>query len=1117
MAKSNRQRVDDVLQLVGLGLRPFVEGELSRIYPGDDWAGDAAARGNWSHEKAGKKPNPDDEDFLCWVVINHWQNVFRKVLGPIERGYITELREARGRFAHREGFTMDATARVCDTAYLLLSSIGAPEASQVDEIRTEVQRLRFEEKRPATTQALPGMDVGANGGLKPWRDVIEPHEDVATGRYQQAEFAADLAQVQRGGGLPEYRDPVEFFRRTFLTRGLRDLLIQTMRRLSGSGGEPVIDLLTNFGGGKTHSLLAVYHLCDQQVTPDSLPGIDSLLAESGIPKFPAEVTRAVMVGTALSPHRLVDKPDGCTVRTLWGEMAWQLGGVTAYELVREADENSVNPGSDVLRDLFELCGPAVILIDEWVAYARQLWNRDDLHGGSFDTQMSFAQSLAEAVKAVPNVMLLVSIPASDRFKDDGSPEDDADNDTGIEVGGQGGLEALKRLRNVIHRSDSPWQPATAEEGFEIVRRRLFKGLDADGFKHRDETARALVGMYQRNTAEFPSDSREPIYEERIRRAYPIHPELFDRLYQDWAALERFQRTRGVLRLMAAVVHSLWINGDQRPVIMPSSIPLDDTDVFEEVTRHLEDNWKPVVDADVDGAASIPAALDRENQAFGRAAAARRVARTVFMGSAPTLQRRVGGDGSAVQNPNRGIDDLRVKLGCVLPGETGAVFGDALRRLTDKTTHLYVDGSRYWFSTTASVARIAQDLADGYSIDKVHESLADWVRTENDRGCFARVHRMPAGPADVDDEPTVGLVILRPEYTHASKAGRSAAIELAEKILEQRQGGARIHKNMVVFLAADATRLEELELALRQHMAWSSISGRRDDLNLDRFGITQTETKLAQAADTIRQRINETYVWLLAPQQDPTDRALAFNAVKVDSNGTMAERVTRKVERDTTVITTYGASNLRLELDRIPLWRGDHVSVAQVWEDFTSHVYLPRLRDLSVLLGAVADGPRTLDLDRDGFGYAESYDEKEGRYRGLVVNEGVGSPVADGLSVVVRPSAAKSQASEIAETQGEGGSIPVEAGTASGETTGTASTGPTLPRRYFGRKTLNPTRVGLNASEIANEILAHLTPQDGVTVEVTIEINATGPGFDQATTRVVMENAAALNLDASEFE
>lgn len=1120
MPKSNRQRVDDALDLVVAGFGPFVAAELSRMYS-DDWVAQAADRGGWAREKGGSEPNPADPDFLFWVTINNWQNPFRKVLGQQERSYVGELRDARHKWAHKESFNADATYRVLDTAYLLLSAVGAPELAAVDDLRQEALRLRFEEMtKKATAAPLPGVIGSASeSGLPGWREVIEPHEDVATGRYQQAEFAADLAQVYRGNGLPEYTDPVEFFRRTFLTRGLRTLLVQTVRRLSGQTAEPVIDLLTNFGGGKTHSLLAVYHLAGVGPEAFSLPGMEEIGAEAGVDSIPSSVSRAVIVGTAMSPHRLIEKPDGTKVRTIWGEIAWQLAGIEGYSLVANEDIAGVDPGSDAIQELLELCSPCIILIDEWVAYARQLWARDDLLGGSFDAQMSFAQSLAEAVKAVPSAMLFVSIPASDKFSastdvDEGSVE------AGIEVGGVGGLEALKRLRNVMHRLDSPWQPATAEEGFEIVRRRLFKPLDADGFAKRDAVARRFMEMYRQQESEFPADSREASYEDRIRRAYPIHPEFFDRLYQDWAALERFQRTRGVLRLMAAVVHSLWANGDQNSLILPSSIPLDDQHVFEEVTRHLEDNWKPVVDTDIDGQGSVPNVLDRDVPSLGRLQAARRVARTVFIGSAPTMQRRTH-DGAVAQNPNRGIEDVRIKLGSALPGDNTAVFGDALRRLTDRATHLYVDGSRYWYSTVPSVASTAQALADGYRDDEIHEALARLIQTQTDHGDFARVHRCPHNPGDVNDEASAGLVILRSEYAYAARSVSSEALKLVNEILARRSGGERSYRNMLTFLAADQGKLPDLFTSIRQHMAWTNIFDRQAEMNLDQFGVTQARTKRDTAEDTVKQRMNETYIWLLVPVQNPEDSEFHIEAIRTNGQGGLATRASRKATPDH-LTTVYGATNLRLELDRVPLWRGsDHVDVKQVWEDFARYPYLPRLKDETVFLAAVAAGPQGFAVEDEGFGYAESFDVDAGRYRGLVIDGSAFRPVADGNSVLVMPTVALAQRRLERQIQeGElSESTPGEDETGMETRQGgkqDASAG--VPHHFFARMEVqNPARLAAVAGGIAAELVPHLAAAPGVSLKITIEIEANGPGFDEETTRVVTENARTLGLQPAEFD
>ncbi|NMC03046.1 MAG: ATP-binding protein, partial [Chloroflexi bacterium] len=476
-----------------------------------------------------------------------WNEVFKKTLGFSERSLVSELREVRNRWAHQEPFTTDDAYRALDSASRLLTAISAPQAADLEKMKLELLRLRFDEQVRGERRKSAGAAVesAVTGALKPWREVVTPHKDVASGRYQQAEFAADLWQVHLGEGSDEYRHPVEFYRRTYLTDSLKQLLENAIRRLTGQGGDPVVQLQTNFGGGKTHSMLALYHLFSGANLGELL-GLDEILkAAGGVTALPA-VRRVVLVGNRISPGNPVVKPDGTVVRTLWGELAWQLGGRAAYDRLRADDERATSPG-DVLRELFNDYGPCLILIDEWVAYARQLHEASDLPGGSFETHFTFAQALTESAKLARQCLLVISLPASDTTGSPHAPVDD------VEVGGERGRAALDRLRNAVGRVESSWRPASAEEGFEIVRRRLFEPLIApEQYTARDVTARAFYELYRTQAAEFPPETREAEYEQRIRAAYPIHPEIFDRLYTDWSTLLKFQRTRGVLRLMAAV-------------------------------------------------------------------------------------------------------------------------------------------------------------------------------------------------------------------------------------------------------------------------------------------------------------------------------------------------------------------------------------------------------------------------------------------------------------------------------------------------------------------------------------------------------------------------------------
>ena len=555
-----------------------------------------------------------------------WNEIFGHGFSPSIRSLVFEVADARNAWAHRQQFTTDDTARALDSMERLLEAFGnSDERQKIRGLRRDLVRQMFDEESRAERRRTAAKPTEGQplAGLTPWREIITPHADVATGRFNQAEFAADLYEVSQGRADDEYQDPEDFFARTYLTAGLRDLLVGATRRLSGGDGDPVIELQTNFGGGKTHSMIALYHLASG-IPAARLPGVSEMLAEAGL-ELPAQVNRAVLVGQVMSVSQPKRVSSGTALNTMWGHLAYQLGGQEGYELVRTDDEAGTNPGES-LRELFRRYGPAVVLIDEWVAYARQLPDAGPdgrrVAAGDFDTQFTFAQALTEAAAAADNVVVLITIPASD-----------------IETGGPRGLTALERLKNVVARTATQWQPATADESFEIVRRRLFDPIAPEKARVRDGVIRAFSEMYSDAAGDFPSGTGEADYRRRMELSYPIHPELFDRLFEDWSALDKFQRTRGVLRLMATAISQLWQRGDQSLLIMPGNLPMDSGTVASELKKYLEEGWDPVIKSDVDGPNALPLRIDSDFPHFGRLSATRRAARTVYMGSAPVPRAR----------------------------------------------------------------------------------------------------------------------------------------------------------------------------------------------------------------------------------------------------------------------------------------------------------------------------------------------------------------------------------------------------------------------------------------------------------------------------------------------
>ncbi len=834
---------------------------------------------------------------------------------------------------------------------------------------------------------------------------------------------------------------------------------------------------------------------------NKLNGVEELLAADDL-DLPAEtVRRAVLVGHQLQPGESKTKPDGTVVRTMWGELAHQLGGAEGYALVAEADRTGTSPGG-ALTDLLRSCAPCLVLIDEWVGYARQLYGISGLPAGSFDAHFSFAQALTDAAANAPGALLVATIPSSQ-----------------IEVGGEGGQAALTRLENLFARTQANWRTATAEESFEIVRRRLFKDVSPDAARQRDAVVRAFAKLYQSRSADFPPECREGDYQRRMQATYPVHPELFDRLFGEWSALERFQRTRGVLRLMATVIHSLWISGDPSLLIMPCTIPVDNGDVAEELIRHLDAAWRTVVETDIDGPGALPLRLDKENSNFGRFQAARKVARAVYFGSAPSQQAA-----------NRGLDDRSIKLGCLQPGDDRpATYSDALRRLSDQAMYLYRDGTRYWYALQPTVNRMARDRAENHfsdaDADEVIRGLVDDA-LRKDRGHFAGVHPCPRSPADVPDEDEARLVALDPTAPHDTKVDESEALRTAGLILLERSGGARQYSNMLVFLAADVTRLRDLRQAVRSFLAWESIDRDADSLGLDEYQKSQTRTKLTEASDTVKTRIGETYIWALHPLQPPDDPTgdIRWEKSRLTSSASLADRVSRKLDQDEALIREYAGTRLRIDLDRVPLWRdgpgGEKaaVSVKQLWEDFTRYLYLPRLLRRGVLEDAIKKGVADTAWSTDGFAYADGHNGE--RYVGLRAGEQLLSIAPSGL--VVHPEAAVRQfAKDGAEPEQDGGkgteATEEEEVPARTDPVGAPKL-PPKPTRYYGRVTLASDRWTRIAAKIAEGIVQKLTKVDGAQVTVTIEVEARAEGgFNESTRSDVDENATTLNFNASDFD
>jgi len=937
--------------------------------------------------------------------------------------------------------------------------------------------------------------------MKPWREVAVPHSDVLKGTFQQAEFAADITAVHSGKAPPVYQDAAAFFERTYITEGMRLLLTQVAQRLAGRGGEPVIQLQTAFGGGKTHTMLAVLHLATRSVPLSDLPGIPTLIERAGLMDVP-QAKVAVIDGTARAPGQPW-KHARATVNTLWGELAWQLGGGDGLAMVREADASGTSPGKEVLRDLLAAFAPCVVLMDELVAYIRQFPEGQALSGGTYDSNLSFVQALTEAAKLVPTAVVLASLPESE-----------------VEAGSSRGVAALRALEKTFGRVQALWKPVATEEAFEIVRRRLFEPVrDANA---RDVVCRAFADAYVAEGAKLPGETQEGRYYDRLCQAYPIHPEVFDRLYEDWTTIDGFQRTRGVLKLMAKVIARLWKDNNQDLMILPGSLPLADGDVRSELTYLLPPGWDAVIEGDIDGDRAETTELEAKEPRFGQANAARRVARTLFLGTAPS---------SVATKPGiRGLDRGRVLLGCVQPGQPSAVYADALGRLADRLHYLNSTGdkaanaTRYWFDTRANLRREMEERKRRFGLasdvrQKVEAAVKQLLANAPP---FDGVHVFTPH-ADVPDDGALRLVVLPPEQPYLKDAPRPATVAVLD-YLRSHGGQPRHRANRLIFLAADQAVVKRLQDATKVAMAWGSIVEDVDEgrLNIDQYQKRQAQ-KEWQAAEAALPRVaRECFRWLLCPvQDDPKADRLAVEAFTLNTtSGGIGGELARVCRENELVIEEWSPIHLRECLKGL-YWKNGRTNVAAAtfWEDSLRYLYLPRLKTRDVFALAVRAGAPT----KDYFGTA--YGESGGKFEGFQF--GAGNVSVDGTLLLIETEAAARYDLEsgkvVAPTDDDGGDNPGDGGgtvIAGGE--GNPGKIDRTPRpkagSFLGTVDVPAATAKVKLMQVAEEIVNLLASDPNAMVRVTLEIAADFPsGVGESIRRGVSENAKSLGFRTTEWE
>lgn len=634
------------------------------------------------------------------------------------------------------------------------------------------------------------------------------------GDLRDEQFAARLRDVLEGTADPIYGDGRTFFQNTYPTDGLRTLAREVLGRLSGKApsSSPFIRLETSFGGGKTHNLIALWHLA--QGTRDAVPA--DLVNVTWIPTTPWLV--AGVVGSDGDPANGITHTDGVVTWTIWGEIAWQLGSArgdakAAYNVIRASDEQRVAPGTQVLEKLLG-DGPVLVMLDEIGRYLRvaKAISAGENKGSNLAEQtVAFLMTLAEYASSRPRVSVVLTLADSkDAFAEETAKL----------------VEALGEARRVSARQERVITPTGEGDIARIVRHRLFVTVDESAAQETAQAYAAHLAKVAEQGTDLPQHALRAEWAKDAESQYPFHPELLRALSLKTATIPNFQKTRGALRLLAQVVRRLWeAKPDDALLIHTHHLDVDVDAIASDLTSRLDrPAYRQVIDADIATGTGVHVshcqAIDRRFVEAGKPAYARRAAINVLLHS-------------LVQGVAAGVDPAELLLSVLQPGDEPLNLKRALALMLaeekgDPGTacwYLHWDGHRYRFSTEPSLEKIIQEEATVVGRVAAKQELDRRIKQVWKKGALAPAW-FPAEAADVPDdarEPKLAVV----HYDAAkSTVGQNEPPELVAKLFATAgsAAGFRIYKNNVVFLVADTDQAARMVDVAQRYLAIARIAG-----------------------------------------------------------------------------------------------------------------------------------------------------------------------------------------------------------------------------------------------------------------------------------------------------
>ena len=797
----NQIQKDNLYKGLGLfleAMRPYAVNVLQKE-AGDNWrvwfveALSAQQQDNWKQGlRQGTPPDALIDFHYLKPFALKYKDLLRQDFGSKEvhnvPTWFGEIADVRHQIAHFRELEDDQATNTWIKMTQIARTLG------MSELVDELTKLR--EARPETVSPTAA-------GPRPWFQVVSPHLDIRQGRLDESVFAANLAEVALGNGREIYNNPAVFFSKTFFTAGLKTVARRVIKGMNGEedAENRVISLQTGFGGGKTHTLISLYHLARWGRNAVQSGDASALVQYTGVPNFD-KANIAVFTNTTNDPANGRTTPEGVNIQTIWGELAWQLGGQAAYDILRKNDEQLIAPAG-LFKKVLEQCQPALILVDELADYCVKASARKAGNSSLADQTISFMQELTEAVAGANHCVAVVTLPASPQ-----------------EVGNTPEAQAiLNSLQKRVSRVGADTQPVADEEIYEVIRRRLFEDIGDPAAV--EAVVSKYMELYQQHRTELPQHAAKSEYRQKMLKSYPFHPELIDVFRIRWASHHDFQRTRGALRLLAAIVSDLWKRQQSLPggnlLIHSSDVNCTNLDALTGQLKKLYGNgYDAVISADVAGSSSNAFKIDSNKKDFGQYYLTQGIAATILLNS-------FGSDGA-----NKGVGVPELKLNALRPESFNhnSVNG-ALDELESNAYYLYYAqsggaGKRYWFHTKPNINILINQAKNDIRDDEIEAEILK--RVNQSTGNLALFGKALVNPSeDIPEQQKPTLVILSPKYTASAGAANGHTKPLVEKLATQKGNSQRIYRNTLLFLACSELGIGKLQSDTRDYLACQKIS------------------------------------------------------------------------------------------------------------------------------------------------------------------------------------------------------------------------------------------------------------------------------------------------------